>query len=103
MTQKQHSIQESLLMDRSRPGRSGYRTPASDVPAQPLPDSSILRDELPLPDLSEGEIVRYFTNLSQLNFSIDTNFYPLGSCTMKYNPKINDLTQPQSKPSEKKY
>ena len=91
MTQKQHSIQESLLMDRSRPGRSGYRTPASDVPAQPLPDSSILRDELPLPELSEGEIVRYFTNLSQLNFSIDTNFYPLGSCTMKYNPKINDL------------
>ena len=90
MNQQHQPIQESLLMDRSRPGRSGYRTPASDVPSHPLPDASILRTDLPLPELSEGEIVRYFTNLSQLNFSIDTNFYPLGSCTMKYNPKIND-------------
>ena len=61
-----------------------------DVPAQPLPQEAMLRDDLKLPELTEPEVVRYFTLLSQLNFSIDTNFYPLGSCTMKYNPKVND-------------
>ena len=50
----------------------------------------MLRDDLELPEVTEGEVVRYFTHLSQLNFSIDTNFYPLGSCTMKYNPKLNE-------------
>jgi glycine dehydrogenase subunit 2 len=60
------------------------------VPPQPLPDEALLRSELDLPEVSEPEVVQYFTNLSQLNFSIDTQFYPLGSCTMKYNPKIND-------------
>ena len=79
-----------LLMDRSAPGRVGAVLPASDVPAQPLPEASLLRDQLDLPELSEPEVVQYFTTLSQLNFSIDTNFYPLGSCTMKYNPKVND-------------
>ena len=79
-----------LLMDRSAPGRVGAVLPASDVPAQPLPEASLLRDQLDLPELSEPEVVQYFTALSQLNFSIDTNFYPLGSCTMKYNPKVND-------------
>ena len=79
-----------LLMDRSVPGRVGSVLPASDVPAQPTPDASLLRTELDLPEVSEPEVVQYFTALSQLNFSIDTHFYPLGSCTMKYNPKIND-------------
>ena len=79
-----------LLMDRSVPGRVGAVLPASDVPVQPLPDAALLRTELDLPEVSEPEVVQYFTKLSQLNFSIDTNFYPLGSCTMKYNPKIND-------------
>ena len=79
-----------LLMDRSSPGRVGAVLPASDVPAQSLPDASLLRAQLDLPEVSEPEVVQYFTNLSQLNFSIDTNFYPLGSCTMKYNPKVND-------------
>ena len=79
-----------LLMDRSAPGRVGAVLPASDVPAQSLPDASLLRTQLDLPEVSEPEVVQYFTNLSQLNFSIDTNFYPLGSCTMKYNPKVND-------------
>jgi glycine dehydrogenase subunit 2 len=60
------------------------------VPPQPLPDEALLRSELDLPEVSEPEVVQYFTNLSQLNFSIDTQFYPLGSCTMKYNPKVND-------------
>ena len=80
----------SLLMDRSVPGRVGVITPGLDVPAAALPDPAYLRDDLPLPEVSEPEVVQYFTSLSQLNFSIDTHFYPLGSCTMKYNPKIND-------------
>ena len=79
-----------LLMDRSVPGRVGTIAPSLDVPAAPMPDPAFLRDDLPLPEVSEPEVVQYFTTLSQLNFSIDTHFYPLGSCTMKYNPKIND-------------
>ena len=79
-----------LLMDRSVPGRMGVSLPESDVPPQPMPPSDTLRDELDFPEVSENEIVRYFSTLSQLNFSIDHNFYPLGSCTMKYNPKVND-------------
>ena len=73
-----------LLMDRSSPGRMGVVPPTLDVPLQILPDDSMLRSELDLPEISEPEVVQYFTNLSQLNFSIDTHFYPLGSCTMKY-------------------
>ena len=79
-----------LLMDRSVPGRVGATVPQSDVPHQPLPDDAILRDSLDFPEISENDLVRYFSQLSQLNFSIDHNFYPLGSCTMKYNPKIDD-------------
>ena len=79
-----------LLMDRSRPGRLGTTLPPLDVPESQLPDASLLRDDLELPEVSEGEIVRYFSQISQFNFSIDHNFYPLGSCTMKYNPKLND-------------
>ena len=79
-----------LLMDRSVPGRVGTIAPTLDVPAATMPDPTFLRDDLPLPEVSEPEVVQYFTTLSQLNFSIDTHFYPLGSCTMKYNPKIND-------------
>jgi len=79
-----------LLMERSTPGRTGAILPAPDVPPQPLPDAALLRTDLALPEVSEPEVVQYFTNLSQRNFSIDTHFYPLGSCTMKYNPKIND-------------
>ena len=79
-----------LLMERSVADRTGCSLPASDVPEQPLPDSALLRDELELPEVTEGEVVRYFTHLSQLNFSVDTNFYPLGSCTMKYNPRLNE-------------
>ncbi|MSQ33007.1 MAG: glycine dehydrogenase subunit 2 [Dehalococcoidia bacterium] len=79
-----------LLMERSRPGRRGSTLPALDVPAAPLPEKRFLRRELPLPEVSEGELVRYFTHLSHLNYAVDTGFYPLGSCTMKYNPKWHD-------------
>ena len=84
------NLDRRTLMERSIPGRIGTVLPALDVPAQPLPQGEMLREGLELPELAEPEIVRYFTLLSHLNFSIDTNFYPLGSCTMKYNPKVND-------------
>ena len=83
-------IDRRLLMDRSVTGRKAFTLPDSDVTEQNLPDSSFLRDDVELPEVSQLEVIRYFSVLSQLNFSIDTNFYPLGSCTMKYNPKIND-------------
>ena len=79
-----------LIFEESSPGRVGALLPPLDVPEAPLPPSSQLRQELLLPELSEPQVVRHFTRLSQLNYSIDTNFYPLGSCSMKYNPKIND-------------
>ncbi|MCS7207587.1 MAG: aminomethyl-transferring glycine dehydrogenase subunit GcvPB [Dehalococcoidia bacterium] len=79
-----------LLMERSVPGRIGASIPPLDVPPQEAPPTHLMRDDLPLPEVSEAEVVRYFSTLSQMNFSVDTNFYPLGSCTMKYNPKINE-------------
>lgn len=82
---------EPLLCELSVPGRVGFRYPAPDVPMEPLPES-LVRSDLPLPELSEVDVVRHFTRLSQLNHSIDTGFYPLGSCTMKYNPKVNEET-----------
>ena len=80
----------ALLMDRSVQGRVGSTFAKSDVPMQELPSQDMLRSELDFPEVSEAELVRYFSQISQFNFSIDHNFYPLGSCTMKYNPKIND-------------
>ena len=81
-----------LLMDLSRPGRRGTSTPALDVPlVAELPPESVLRDDLQLPEVSELDLIRYFTRLSQTNYSVDTNFYPLGSCTMKYNPRVNEV------------
>ena len=84
------NVPRTLLMDRSVPGRIGTTLPSLDVPPQELPPDDMLRGGLEMPEVSEGEIVRYFSQISQLNFSIDHNFYPLGSCTMKYNPKLND-------------
>ena len=80
---------EPLLCEISQPGRRGFRFPQSDVPSAPLPEK-LTRENLPMPELAEIDVVRHFTRLSQLNYSIDTGFYPLGSCTMKYNPKINE-------------
>lgn len=80
-----------LLMDLGRPGRRGVITPPVDVPLSLLPtDDRVVRSELELPEVSELDVVRYYTRLSQQNYSVDTNFYPLGSCTMKYNPKVNE-------------
>jgi len=84
---------EPTLFELSRPGRVGVDLPESDVPEVPVADllpGVALRSELPLPELSEPDVVRHFTHLSDLNYHVDKGFYPLGSCTMKYNPKIND-------------
>jgi glycine dehydrogenase subunit 2 len=80
---------EPLIYDLSVPGRMGVNLPACDVPENDIP-SDLTRDDLELPEVGELQVVRHFVNLSQLNHSIDTGFYPLGSCTMKYNPKINE-------------
>jgi glycine dehydrogenase subunit 2 len=82
---------EPQLSEISIAGRQGIRYPAPDVPCTELP-LELQRKELPLPEMSELDVIRHFTRLSQLNYSIDTGFYPLGSCTMKYNPKINEDT-----------
>ena len=83
-----------LLFESSRPGRSTAILPDPDVPDRPLGaliPAGHLADSAPsLPELGELDIVRHYTNLSTLNMSIDANFYPLGSCTMKYNPKRNE-------------
>jgi glycine dehydrogenase subunit 2 len=82
---------EPLLYGMGEPGRTGVSYPAADVPLAELP-AEFLRAELPLPELGELETLRHFTRLSQLNHSILSGFYPLGSCTMKYNPIINEET-----------
>src|SRR5438874_11290132 len=90
-----HNTQSTaLVFDLSKPGRRCHRLPAADVPVKPA-SALIPRDQLadgppPLPEVAESDLIRHFTNLSQRNFSIDTNFYPLGSCTMKYNPKRHE-------------
>jgi glycine dehydrogenase subunit 2 len=81
----------SLLFEISHTGRRCHRLPACDVPSDTgLPASSLAAAPPPLPEIGEIDLVRHFTNLSQRNMSIDTNFYPLGSCTMKYNPKRHE-------------
>ncbi len=78
-----------LIFEVSKPGRKGVSLPASDVPARASLDPKYLRHAGPeLPSVSEHDVVRHFTRLSLRNFSVDANFYPLGSCTMKYNPKL---------------
>ena len=82
---------EPQLCELSVKDRQGVRFPAPDVPRAALPEN-FLRNDLPLPELSEVDVIRHFTRLSQLNYGIDLGFYPLGSCTMKYNPKVNEET-----------
>ena len=80
-----------LIFEKSCPGRQGFKLPASDVPVRAALDEKFLRGvPAPLPEASELDVVRHFTQLSQLNFSVDAQFYPLGSCTMKYNPKFTE-------------
>jgi glycine dehydrogenase subunit 2 len=81
--------EEPFLFELSSPGRLCASLPDCDVPLTPVPPG-LARGDLGLPELDELGLVRHFTRLSQKNFSIDTHFYPLGSCTMKYNPKVNE-------------
>lgn len=84
---------EPLIFELSTPGRAGASLPKPEVPAKPLDallPRQYVRQDLPLPEVGELDVVRHFTRLSQLNMCIDTTFYPLGSCTMKYNPKVNE-------------
>jgi hypothetical protein len=85
-------IVEPTIFDLSSPGRTGVTMPASDVPESALPPKELLRSELPLPELAEVDVVRHYMHLSSFNYSVDSGYYPLGSCTMKYNPKINEDT-----------
>jgi glycine dehydrogenase subunit 2 len=84
---------EPLIFEMSKDGRRGYTLPKLDVPALDPADhipARFLRKELDMPSLSEVDVVRHFTRLSRMNHSLDVGFYPLGSCTMKYNPKVNE-------------
>jgi len=81
---------EPLIYELSVPGREGVKPPKLDVPPAELP-VDLLRAELPLPEASEVDVVRHFTRLSHLNYSLDEGMYPLGSCTMKYNPRVNEV------------
>jgi len=82
-----------LIFEKSRPGRQACAVPAGDVPAVDLAaviPAELLREDLPLPEVAEVDLIRHYTALSRRNFGVDVGFYPLGSCTMKYNPKINE-------------
>ncbi|MBN1401167.1 MAG: aminomethyl-transferring glycine dehydrogenase subunit GcvPB [Anaerolineae bacterium] len=81
---------EPIIYDLSAPGRCGAHLPKLDVPESALPGADLLRSELALPEVSEVDLVRHYTRLSQLNYGVDIGMYPLGSCTMKYNPKVNE-------------
>ena len=79
-----------LIYEKSQPGRRGLGVPKPDLPVPEVP-ASLRRAEPPrLPELAEPEVLRHFTELSTRNFGIDSGFYPLGSCTMKYNPRVNE-------------
>ena len=84
---------EPLIFEMSQPGTTGFTYPGLGFPeidpADHIP-AKFLRKTLPLPSVAEVDVVRHFTRLSRLNYSVDVGFYPLGSCTMKYNPKVNE-------------
>lgn len=82
-----------LLFEKSRPGRRAFEVPKSDVPEVPLESlfpPGLFREDTELPELAEIDVVRHYTHLSRRNFGVDLGFYPLGSCTMKYNPKMHE-------------
>jgi len=85
---------ESLIFEVSRPGRKAYSLPELGVPdkcvKELLPEGELRAVAPELPEVSEIDLIRHFTRLSQLNHGVDIGFYPLGSCTMKYSPKINE-------------
>ena len=84
------NLNEPLLWEKGQRGRSGFSLPRRDVHPYPL-DRALTTEEVDFPDLSEVDVVRHYTRLSQWNFGVDTGMYPLGSCTMKYNPKTNEV------------
>ena len=81
---------EPTIYELSSPGRTGFTLPELDVPETEIPEEFV-RDRLLLPEVAEVDVVRHFVRLSQKNFGVDIGFYPLGSCTMKYNPKVNEV------------
>nr|WP_263325746.1 aminomethyl-transferring glycine dehydrogenase subunit GcvPB [Neobacillus sp. Marseille-Q6967] len=89
-----HNQDQALIFELSTPGRIGYSLPEMDIPevdlSSLLPDEYVRSEEPGLPEVSELDIMRHYTALSRRNHGVDSGFYPLGSCTMKYNPKINE-------------
>lgn len=85
---------DKLIFELSQPGRRAFKLPELDIDdveiKEIIPEEFLNDKELELPELSEVDIIRHYTNLSNKNYGVDTGFYPLGSCTMKYNPKINE-------------
>ncbi|NJD01733.1 MAG: aminomethyl-transferring glycine dehydrogenase subunit GcvPB, partial [Ruminiclostridium sp.] len=83
-----------LIFELSKPGRKAYSLPACDVPVREaaalVPVEYLREKDALLPEVSEVDVVRHFVGLSGRNYGVDSGFYPLGSCTMKYNPKINE-------------
>ena len=82
-------LNEPLLWEKGKKGRRGYSIPKRDIGSYPL-DPELTGEGPDFPDLSEVDVVRHYTRLSQWNFGVDTGMYPLGSCTMKYSPKTNE-------------
>ena len=79
-----------LIFEKSQPGRRASSLPRYDVPKVDVPEG-LRRERAPrLPELAEPEVVRHFTALADRTFGVDTGFYPLGSCTMKHNPRVNE-------------
>src|SRR5437764_2547078 len=93
-TSNHFSLNERIVFEQGSPGRRAFDLPELDVPATPVSElipQNLLRDDIPgMPELSEVDVIRHFTRLSTWNYHIDLGLYPLGSCTMKYNPKINE-------------
>jgi glycine dehydrogenase subunit 2 len=79
-----------LIFERSQRGRRGVEVPRTSLPVPELPDDLARKEPPRLPEVAEPEVLRHFTELSNRNFGVDTGFYPLGSCTMKYNPRVNE-------------
>ena len=93
-TSTHFSLNERVIFEEGSPGRRAFDLPALDVPEKNIHDlinPELLREDIPgMPELSEVDVIRHFTRLSTWNYHIDLGLYPLGSCTMKYNPKINE-------------
>ena len=84
---------KALIFELSKPGRTAYSLPESDVPeaaSDAVPEEMLRTSPAELPEVSELDLIRHYTELSRRNHGIDNGFYPLGSCTMKYNPKIHE-------------